>query len=220
MTTRIFAYVVDSDEPFAVSHQETLEVFTDADVVTGAPLSVLDEGVEVSATTLSVDFVGDCVEATSDGVGNVTVAVDCGGGGGTGGPYVDWAAGDGAGGITTSSSSLVDMPQMSVTVPATAGDKLALVLTATFGATSGSGFVAVTFSVGGTDLGWQQLESIDTNSHAVTTSFPHLVDGGEVSGGNVTVKARWRQGGSITVEAFNESAGQHRVPVLTVTNNH
>lgn len=131
-----------------------------------------------------------------------------------------YAIGDGSGNHTTTSSTLADIAAAySVTIAAAAGNRLEIELNGTFFHSAGSVFAGLCANVSGTgDLALQVLNQIpDTNSHQIYYRAFHVVQSGDISGGLVTVKPRWRvSGGTLTIA--NETTN-NRKPVFSVQNH-
>ncbi len=131
-------------------------------------------------------------------------------------PY--YANGSGSGDHTTTSTSFADVAAAySLTVPSAAGDVLEIAMVATL-SHSTTAYVVLSANVSGTgDVPQSMLQSVDTNSHSITFKYFHVVQSGDISGGNVTVKPRWKTNTG-TATMFNESASLQRRPTFSVVN--
>lgn len=133
---------------------------------------------------------------------------------------VHYAVGDKSGNHTTTSSSYADVAaQYSLSVPAVAGDRLEIELTCTAFHSSATASMRFTSSIGGSDLTVGVVEpdiAVANEAFVVTYRAFYVVQSGDISGGNVACKPRWRTSAS-TATMLNENT-THRSPVFSVKN--
>lgn len=136
-------------------------------------------------------------------------------------PIVSWVHGDGGGSHTTTSTSLADVnAAYSKTIAAVAGDLLEVEFEGTFShSTSSNDFIGLAINISGTgDKTIQRLQAFPASgvSYGMSVRVFHTVVSGDITGGLVTVKPRWRTN-SGTATCYNESTN-NRKPVMSVAN--
>lgn len=133
---------------------------------------------------------------------------------------MQYVVGDKSGNHTTTSASYGDVnAAYSLSVPAVAGDRIEIELTCSVFHSSATATSYIGASVAGTDLtaGVINADTLVANeAQPVTYRMVYVVQSGDISGGNVAVKARWKTSAS-TFTMLNSST-DNRSPVFTVKN--
>lgn len=132
-----------------------------------------------------------------------------------------YAVGDGAGNHTTTSTTFVDInAAYAQSVPAVAGNLLRIELVASVVNSAAGGYTALAANLAGADIALQAVIGIpsETTTYNGKYLYFHVVQSGDISGGNVAVKPRYRSNnGANTATVYNEST-LNRKPVFAVTN--
>jgi hypothetical protein len=167
----------------------------------------------VAGTTLTLDTGAEL----NDGVSVFWNAEGGGGGGGGGGGSLQsiTAVGSGAGDYTATSATMVDIhADLSAVIPAAVGDVLVATFTCSiYGGTSA--FAEVGLNIGGT---LRRSNGITAYSGAtpLTVQVRYVVEAGDISGGNVTVKPQWKKA-SGSISMINDTTD--RRPTVVVINS-
>jgi hypothetical protein len=175
---------VDSDGRFALVHAyETVVDGTNSDVFFTTESSSPVTGF-VTAADLATGL------ATKSDTGHT----HDGGGGGGGGSSLYLTEGDESGDESTASTTLGDMPGITaVVIPAAEGDELECRFVGLFYASSATNGT-FHFNVGGTDQR-EQFVTLASSANFLYEFIEYVtVTAGMISGGNVTVKPRWKRG--------------------------
>jgi len=117
-----------------------------------------------------------------------------GGGGGVVAAERDTPSPYGESGPTVTSETLSVIPELSISIPASEGDVLLVVLSGTFGTNSGSAkTVLFNYTVDGATQFSDNLEHIvsGVDSDLVSWTDTHVVTAGEITAGEVTVEPLW-----------------------------
>jgi len=127
------------------------------------------------------------------------------------------AAGSGGGDFSTASTSFVDITSASVTIAATAGQVLDCWFVCSAWAANTSKAVDIALNIGGTVRRANVIVTSAANAAVpVTVHVRYTVQAGDISGGNVTVKAQAKADTSTSTIVANQSGS--RVWALSVTN--
>lgn len=128
--------------------------------------------------------------------------------------------GNGSGNYTGATTSFADFDaaNWTITMPAAVGDKLRMEMQWVWSHSNSTDYLAGAFAVNGTQLG-PSLGTFIQNANSTSTATSSMVlwrtvISGDLSGGNVPVKIRYKTSGT-TATVYNDST---RVCVFSVTN--